>query len=63
MIIGINQNLDIYIINKLSKNDLAFIESDKYKLLSKMLNEINPGDFLNELYLLLDNYFDNKLEM
>lgn len=63
MIIGTNQKLDIYIINKLSKNDLAFIESDKYKLLSKMLNEINPGDFLNELYLLLDNYFDNKLEM
>lgn len=63
MIIGTNQNSDIYIINKLSKNDLAFIESDKYKLLNKMLNELNPGDFLNELYLSLEIYFDNKLKL
>jgi hypothetical protein len=63
MIIGTNQNSDIYIINKLSKNDLDFINSDKYKLLNKMLNELNPGDFLNELYLSLEIYFDNKLKL
>ena len=55
-------NSFILISNKLSHNDYQFIQSDKYDLLEKMIDDLDCNNFLNELYSILDNYFDTKLQ-
>jgi len=55
-------NSFILISKKLSPNDHAFINSDKYDLLEKMIDDLDCNNFLNELYSILDNYFDTKLQ-
>ncbi len=55
-------NSFILISNKLSHNDYQFIQSDKYEILEKMINDLSSNNFLNELYTALDNYLDSKLK-
>lgn len=59
---NIINNSFILISKKLSPKDHDFINSDKYDSLEKMIDDLDSNNFLNELYSILDNYFDTKLQ-